>query len=293
MFKQVSGLNWLDCQPENVRAHEFKNQDMTKITFLTFLLLVFFYSCSSSGLEEKENGFDFPEIVVKKNNRLIKLSDLKPFNTDSLRSQYSGFVIGKFGSNQKQVNLKDYDPNERPKFYSQIDLDSISGDGLQLLIDTNQFIIDPWYYYSANKEFLFHPVILLNENKNSKKVTTITRRVLLSQEIYFNDNWWVAINDPEIFNMCGDGAGEILLNQHEYVLLNAPVYSGKDRVKMRVRIKNGDNIYVSQPFFSNINLSQIYMSKNLKEINYKYLRKGSMGESYYERLPVFKLEKEP
>lgn len=262
-----------------------------KISLIIGLLsLIVLSSCSRSERSISSNEFIFPSIEVTRNGKAINENILESINADSLKDQYSGYVMGKYSIDEKEIVINEINPDKKPLYYSTINLDSVQGDGLQIKIDTAQLVVDPWYYYLLDKKTAFHPVILLNETSQTKAVSTITSRVLLLQEIYYEDHW-VAINNPEVFNFCGNNGNNnssILLESNEYILLNAPIYSGKDLVKMRVRIKSGYNLYVSQPYISRINLSQVYLTDFAKETKERYIRNGSLGESYWEKMPFFK-----
>lgn len=254
---------------------------------LGYLFLAVLSSCSSFESSNNTNEFIFPSIEITQNGKAINENILETINVDSLREQYSGYVIGRYSIDDINIKLTELNPDKTPEYYSDVNLDTLQSDGLQIKLDTSQLVVDPWYYYLLDKKISFHPVVLLNETTSPKAITTINSRVLLLQEIYYDNNW-VAINSPEIFNMCGDSNSNIVLGSNEYLLLNAPVYTGKDSVKMRIRLGVGDNIYVSKPYQSRVNLSQVFLTDFAKENKTRYMRKGNMGESYWEKLPYFK-----
>lgn len=256
---------------------------------ITLLFLPSLFACTNSSVEINSDKYTFPTIKVDYNGINLNYDSLRMINTDSLSEQYSGFVIGKYSTEVTNINLSYFNPDNLSEYDTVINSDDFQHDGLQIKLDTSQFIVDPWYFNIQDDKTAFYPLLLLNETNSLKSVTTIDNRVLMLQEIYYEPDYnWVAINSPLIFNMCGDSKSNILLKTNEYLLLNVPTYTGSDLVKIRVRVLSGDNIIISKPYYTKINLSQIYLPSDLKERLKKFSRKGSMGESYDEFLPIYK-----
>nr|WP_299205514.1 hypothetical protein [uncultured Brumimicrobium sp.] len=263
---------------------------MQIMKIITIVIIVLFsFSCEKSIEGTHYEAFSFPKIKVNYNDRPLHHDSLTMINTDSLTEQHSGFIIGKYSTQVSNIQLSYFNPDKISEFDTVLNTEVYQSDGLQIKLDTSQFIVDPWHYNLHNDKTAFYPLVLLNETSTEKRITTISNRVFLLQEIYYEPYFnWVAINNPLIFNMCGDSESNIVLKTNEYVLLNVPVYTGNDLVKMRVRILNGDNIYVSKPFHTKINLSQIYLPKHLKTLYKRYTRKGSLGQNFAEWLPFLK-----
>ena len=249
-------------------------------TYLILLFSLFFIlSCTNKPDLINNNRFVFPEIDINYQNFHKDKDSLTIINVDSLQEQFSGYVLGKYPKQKTEIKIEQFNANHLEEIKVLVDYDTIQSDGLQIKIDTNQIIVDPFYYNLFGNKTSFHPVAIINETSEAKAISTITNRILLIQEIYYEPyNNWLPINQPQVFGMCGQDYSSIILNPDEYIIINAPIYNGNQLVKMRIKIKIGGNVFVSNTYKSHINLSQIHLTNELKKSLTSNSRQSSMGE---------------
>jgi len=260
-------------------------------TYLILLFsLLFVLSCTNEA-DINNNSFIFPTIDINYKKFYKDKDSLTVINVDSLQEQFSGYVFGKYPKQKTEIQIEEFNSNHLEEIKILVDYDTIQSDGLQIKIDTNQIVIDPFYYNLFGNKTSFLPVAIINETSEAKAISTITNRILLIQEIYYEPyNNWLAINQPQIFGMCGQDYSSIILNPEEYIIVNAPIYDGNQLIKMRIKIKIGGNVFISNTYKSRINLSQILLTHELKKLLTRYSRQGSMGESFADFLPFLKQE---
>jgi hypothetical protein len=139
--------------------------------------------------------------------------------------------------------------------------DSITTDGFEIIPDYNSSIRRPLY----GNQLCYYPVYIVNETKSSKAFLGKDLYVFGLQEALDTNGTWRPI-EGRGFDFCGNGYWALLVHPQEFIAILFPKYAGSYKTKIRVRIQNENNIYVSKPFDATINESQLY----LKEDSYLY-----------------------
>ena len=109
--------------------------------------------------------------------------------------------------------------------------------------------------------FDFYPVYIVNNSKVPKLLKGKDLRLFGLQEAVIKESKYYARWHPvemRGWDFCGNGHWSRIIMPNQYALVLFPKYSGDFKTKMRVRIQNGESIYVSQPFEGVINKSQFY-----------------------------------
>ena len=162
--------------------------------------------------------------------------------------------------------------------------DTTRTDGLELFPDYSSTIIrNPYGLELAEYNY---PVYIVNQTSGIKVISGKDSHLFGIQEALDSNGNWRPI-EFKGHDFCGLGRYGIKLYPNEYALLAFPKYQGNFKTKLRVRIKNGDNIYVSQPFDGTINERQFYFEKEeylLKDLP-KY-KAEIIQYQFYGALPV-------
>lgn len=136
--------------------------------------------------------------------------------------------------------------------------------GLELIPDYASTIVRN--YYGDTSATYNYPVYLVNQTSGVKVIEVKDRHLFGIQEALDSNGVWRPI-EFKGHDFCGRGYYGVKLYPNEYALMAFPKYQGNFKTKLRVRIKSGDDIYVSQPFEGTINEQQFYFEKE------EYLRK--------------------
>lgn len=142
--------------------------------------------------------------------------------------------------------------------------DTTRTDGLELFPDYDATIVRN--YYEESSANYNYPVYFVNQTPGIKVILAKNGHLFGIQEALDKYGVWRPIEFKR-HEFCGNGRYGVKLYPNEYALLAFPKYQGNFKTKLRVRIKNGDNIYVSQPYDGTINERQFYLEKD------EYLRK--------------------
>jgi len=143
--------------------------------------------------------------------------------------------------------------------------DTTRTDGLELFTDYSSTIVrNPYGLELAEYNY---PVYIVNQTSGVKVISGKDSHLFGIQEALDSNGNWRPI-EFKGHDFCGVGRYGVKLYPNEYALLAFPKYQGNFKTKLRVRIKNGNNIYVSQPFDGTINERQFYLEKD------EYLRKS-------------------
>lgn len=153
--------------------------------------------------------------------------------------------------------------------------DTTRTDGLELVPDYTSTIARDYY----GDTLACYPVYLVNQTPTTKAVLQKGDHLFGIQEAMDTNGIWRPI-EHRAFEYCGNGYIALKLLPQEYIIMAFPKYQGNYKTKLRVRVKNGETIYVSQPFEGTIDKRQFYLEKGL------YLRtrikEGKASETLYQ-----------
>jgi hypothetical protein len=222
--------------------------------------------------EVKSVHFSFPKFV---NSTVSDSSILKEHLSQSINGVYPNY-IGTYSFKTKSIDsnvdsVRAKKNLERYKEYSFDQFsDKVSTNGLDLFVDYQNTVFAQ--RYSHNKELLpFYAVYLVNNSSLPKRFKGKDSWVFGLQEAVQNssnyyDNWRPI--EMRGWDFCGMGNWSKILLPNEYAVILFPKYEGNLKTKVRVRIQNGESIYVSESFEGIVNESQFYFkdSASLDEI---------------------------
>lgn len=141
--------------------------------------------------------------------------------------------------------------------------DSLMTDGLEIVPDysSNIYLNE---YGSKYAEY-YYPVYIMNQTPAVKTFIGKDSYAFGIQEALDTNKQWRPIEGRGL-DFCGNGYWGLKVYPREFIMILFPKYSGNYKTKIRVRIKNGENLYVSKAYDGTINESQLY----LKEDSYLY-----------------------
>ena len=135
--------------------------------------------------------------------------------------------------------------------------DSLQTDGFELIPDYSSNI----FYNEYAGTYTYYPVYIVNQTPTTKKFTAKDNYTFGIQEALDTNGRWRPI-EGKFFDFCGNGYWGMKVHSREFIAVLFPKYTGDYRTKIRVRIKIGNNIYVSKGFDGRINESQLYLKKD-------------------------------
>lgn len=230
--------------------------------FLVFILL----ACENQVNSNFSSKFTQPELIEPEYPDYVKKVYHKK---DYLSVSFPEFV-GKY-SFKKQINVNKKD-NEclanipesdkcKIKKFDHINVDdSIGVNGLEVQVDYNTTV-----FYNSKLEndsliYAHFPVYIINNTASDKLFFGKENRIFGNQEAMRNNYIWYPIegNAPEF---SAKGMWAIKIHPKEFMLILMKKYKGDFNTKMRVRIKNGKSIMVSNPFIGRFNKKQFEINK--------------------------------
>ncbi len=289
--------------------------------YIAVLTFVFLISCSQKNeLNERINiekqtetskkdtivrKFEIPKFKGINKNGLVKYSKFDTiftklknfptdvavyFKTDSLNNLPGPIFVGKYPFS-KEIDINKKDTSYKHDFiyefrgdrYVDIHNDSLSMDGFQLIVDyeTNIVLSFPRTLWGNT----FYPVYVVNETQSTKIFTGKDSHLFSLQEARDSNYRWYPIERRPI-EMCGHGYWGLRIHPGEFALFILQKYTGNFKTWLRVRLKNGTNIYVSKPFIGTINPSQFYIPHYAR--NYYYLKENpakAIMSRFYGSIP--------
>jgi hypothetical protein len=183
-------------------------------------------------------------------------------------------------------NIYYNNPDSIPE-YRWIFMDSIRTDGLEVFADYSSTVLQiKWVMISFPEKHIpetYFPVYVVNQTPTSKILLGTGSNVYAIQEA-FDGKTWRPIEAVQ-GDWCGMGRWGLKINSDEFVTFLMRKYTGDFKTKMRVRVKVGDMIYVSNPFIGSINRSQFYVGsrKNLIGKNPEFVNSLAGDLSSYYR----------
>ena len=137
----------------------------------------------------------------------------------------------------------------------------LANDGFEIIPDYakdvyyNTYTFQPHYYF---------PVYIVNQTNTIKGFIEKDNYVFGIQEALDSNNYWRPIESKGM-DFCGNGMYGIKVHPQEFITILFPKYTGNYKTKLRIRIKIGDNIYVSQSYYGKINRNQFHLKRDSYE----------------------------
>lgn len=229
---------------------------MRKVISISLLTVLF--SCNQNVRKfEDSAAFSKPTIIQPK-----LVDSISYFQVDHINGFLPEF-IGKymFSDTLKISTQRVYDQNDMDDYiedYLVNNSDSLRTDGFEILSDYLKDIVLKKY---DNNHHYYYPVYIVNQTPNLKALIGKDSYVFGLQEAIDTNGFWRPI-EGRGFDFCGRGYFGLKLYSGEFAVILFPKYQGEYKTKLRVRIKNGDNIYVSTPFEGTINEDQFYLESD-------------------------------
>lgn len=232
--------------------------------YIFHLLLITLMGCAVTSQKETDqlSHFVVPQIKVEQPKDSVSY-----FEADSLDETMSIFG-GKY-SFAKEIEFRsvfdrDTSINEDMIWEYNPMKNETGGatDGFQIQVDYNTEIpnVRPWFKGGLK---YYYPVFIYNETRLDKMFNGKAGAYLI-QEALDSHQVWRPI-EMRAFEFCGVGSWGMKVHSGEFVSVLVPKYNGNYKTKIRVRLKIGATVYVSESFDGSINYSQFYLKNFLKQ----------------------------
>jgi hypothetical protein len=234
---------------------------MNKLNLLHILLLVFFTNCRQAICKNENERlvFKIPFVIQETNSY-----EVKPNIVDSLSEVWYLFH-GKytFTDTLKLSNNYDADISNDTDYiwgvYPTKSDDTLHTDGLQVFADYETNI-----YPKYDQGHVHFPVYIVNETSQTKIFYVKGSSVLGVQEAIDTSvlkfgNWHPIESKGSSF--CNTGNFVVKIHPEEFIVVLVPKYEGDEKQLMRVRIPNGESIYVSKAYLGSFSKNQFYFSE--------------------------------
>lgn len=186
---------------------------------------------------------------------------LSPYTQKGLRS-FSPSFLGKYPFGDTLVWRKDpydfYAEDYLEPYYYYDSTDHLATDGLQLMPRPDIQLEDPINKPEEGKAYF--PVFVVNETEHSKVIHGKEGHTYAIQEARDSNGYWHPIEHQGIIG-CGVGTWILQIHPNEYGVFLMPIYEGNYATELRVRFKNGVNIFVSKPYRGRISYEQFSIDK--------------------------------
>jgi len=231
---------------------------------------------------------DFSKFKIPKVIQSQKFDKADYFHVDSMQYAYCPMIDKyKFSDTIINFSLQNWKHRDGRTEEELMSCDTINTDGLQVRTDYKSSIA--FKFDKNNNTNLYYPVFIVNETNNLKTIIGQDDLVFAIQEALDSSGYWRPI-EKRCISFCGNGYWALNLNPKEYAMFLTHKYQGEFKTLLRVRIKIGNNIYVSQPFKGSINPNQFflirkdcYAPRDYKEI-FDYA--GAVMIKFYGAIPL-------
>ena len=227
---------------------------MNKIKYIVLFITVIL-SCKENLNSSKESYFEIPKLY---NSRLFNNDSIKKNEFEFAKlTQSNPIFIGKF----KFKDSIDINPKfkEYASSLSDENIEKTSFSGLEIFIDYETTVYYNWdgYFPDSDLVFAYYPAYLVNSTNSNKILFGKDGHIFGIQEAIDKESFdfWKPI-EARPFDFCGNGSWRIAIEPNEFGLILMKKYKGDYTTKLRTRIKNGDNIIVSNDYYGKINKSQ-------------------------------------
>lgn len=211
------------------------------------ILLLLFFACSHKA--ENEQIFRLPKITTPPPPDSLRLFEARSISITYafLQGMYSFTDTINFSERQKSFLFHPFENME--KFISA---DTLSNDGLELYPDYNTAV-----YFPSREGTHYYPVYLVNNTHKTKKLEGYDAQVQAIQEAQDSNQRWHPI-EAQAFWACSYWNAKF--PPQSFSLLVFPKYKGDFKTKLRVRVRNGEQVYISQAFDGWIDYRQFNLS---------------------------------
>lgn len=225
-----------------------------------FLIIIFLISCNKTNKTQKPSSF-FTKPIIEQPP--IKDS-VKYFEADFVNGSFPLFA-GKFKFNDtlflNNILVTDSTFKKDYIYEARVGLsDSLMCDGFEIISDYYTSVYQFEYTLKNKYANYYYPVYIINQTPSIKAFVGKDGYVYGLQEALDKNGRWRPIEGLGL-DFCGNGVWGLKVHSHEYIAILFPKYTGDYKTKIRVRIKIGENIYISKPFDGTINEKQLYLKK--------------------------------
>lgn len=185
---------------------------------------------------------------------------LKPHKENTMKTVAPCF-LGVFPFSKTLAISKDlpWPSNEEYLFHDKDSSNYFPGSGLQLIPVTKISLVQPMKYRLDDSAYF--PVFVVNENSSLHSLSGKDSRVFAIQEALDSNGNWRPI-EMQSWGFCGNGQwGQKIAPKH-FAVFSMPKYTGDFPTHLRVRLSNGSQTLVSQPFPGKINYQQFYLTED-------------------------------
>lgn len=208
-------------------------------THLFLMASLSLLTCSRS--EEPKRPFKLPVVIS-----IQEPDSLRKFAVEHIVPN-SALIIGGPFPFMDTINLLTGmpEPSIRPFAGSNVSVpyDSLAGDGLEIYPDYASNVYVPYRHLGSGT--LHYPVYLVNQSPNTKVLQGRDGYILAIQEAQDSNGIWYPIESSSLWTCIG---WRVQFDSQQFVVLLMPKYKGSFKTKLRVRLENHEQIYVSQAF---------------------------------------------
>lgn len=223
-------------------------------------------------VETKDKGFVF-KLPVVINSQFTENDSSFAFNADHVESVFPVFA-GKYAF----ADTIDISPwkidSSRSDNYSRrvdtsLDYSAMDVNGFELLVDYNATVKYNEFFCCGPPFMEYYPVYFVNTTSSNKIFLGKDGYVFGIQEAYNAPKYgeWKPI-EGRGFDFCGNGHWRLAVKPGEFVVVLMRKYEGEFTTGLRVRVKQGESIYVSKPYEGVVNKKQF----NIKDSSYFHQR---------------------
>src|ERR1700757_421883 len=231
------------------------------------LIVVLIFSCKRTEEVAKPITFKLPKFLRNEKNGIGKY-----FNSDSMEIWKSFFFRKDSITKQQTLPIAPFYPAKHKDSQEFHDIDiSDSTDGFELFVDNNSelYIRNP----DRGESGIYFPVYIVNQTKSPKFFYGHDYSIYAIQEALDSNKIWRPIECIGR-GFCGVGAWRMKVFPNEFISVLFAKYTGTYQTKLRVRIRNGDNVLITNSYDGKINYFQFIpmFANGLKENSYYDLR---------------------
>lgn len=248
---------------------------------LIFLLIFIIVSCKNN---ERKNEYIRPIFHLPFIIQTCEKDSIELRNIDSLNE--TKFIF--FGKYCFADTLNISDKYERDSIIKKdliredslfINYNNYSTEGFQIFADYPTTI--KFRQINLTKSHFYYPVYAVNETPRTKTFVIKDGNVFGIQEaIDTSENLWRPIECKE-YDFCGNGYLGIKVKPGEFVMFLVPKYEGHESCKLRLRLRIGENIYISKEFMGSFNYNQFLIKKETAIFRILELGKRSTIQTYF------------
>lgn len=227
-------------------------------THLFLMASLSLLACSRS--EEPKRPFRLPVVVS-----IQEPDSLRKFEVEHIVPN-SALMIGGTFPFMDTINFLTGLPKPSVKpfeaYKTSLPYDSLAGDGLEIYPDYTSNVYLP--FRRSNPGTLHYPVYLVNQSPQAKVLHGGDAYVFTVQEAQDSNGLWYPI-ESRVYGACS--SWWIQFDPQHFVILLLPKYKGSFKTKLRVRLENHEQIYVSQPFEGWIDPQQFKFERHYPFLN--------------------------